>query len=162
MPSAYAPFCDSCGAANEGSAFCESCGAQARVEQLAPQAPAAVAANPYAVGYAPAAYPPAYAYNPSNGSARAALLLAVIPPLPTLLLLWLPIVGWLVGLLATLCYVLAIVFGVRGRRQIASSGESGAGMATAGIVVASIMLAIGAVFTVITLVVALLVYRPYY
>jgi hypothetical protein len=77
-----------------------------------PYQPGAYPPGAYAPGYPPAEWAPP---RPTNGMAVASLALGIT---------WL----WWIG------SVLALVFGYLARRQIAERGESGAGLATAGIV----------------------------
>jgi hypothetical protein len=89
---------------------------------------------PPVYGAAPAYYPQGYGYaaKPStNGMAIASLVLGLV--------------GFLTcGYTFFIAPVLAVVFGVKGRRQIRETGQQGDGMALAGIILGVIGLVISA------------------
>lgn len=104
--------------------------------------PTGGALEPYGQGgYPPGAYPPGYAApgwsppRPTNGMAIASLVLGI---------LWIYWVG----------SILALIFGYQARKQIAQRGEEGSGLATAGIVLGWIGVAILGVVLVFVVVAA--------
>jgi hypothetical protein len=97
-----------------------------------PPAPAYAVPPPPVYGATPAYYPQGYAAPPStNGSAVASLVLGIVGLLTC-------------GYTFFIAPVLAVVLGVKARRQIRESGQQGAGMALAGIITGVIGLVISA------------------
>jgi hypothetical protein len=87
--------------------------------------------QPQEGGYPPA--PPGYGYPPqqqSNGMAVSGMVLGIL----AVVLFWLPVVGWILA-------ILAIIFGALGIAR-GNKGASGKGMAIAGLVLGIISIAL--------------------
>jgi hypothetical protein len=107
---------------------------------LAPTSTAGSQPPPPAYGTAPTTYPQGYGYGyaaqPStNGSAVASLVLGIVGVLTC-------------GYTFFIAPVLAVVLGVKARRQIRESGQQGDGMALAGIITGVIGLVVSAAIVV--------------
>jgi hypothetical protein len=92
----------------------------------------------------PAGGPPP---EPRNGMGTAALVLGILAVV-SILIVWLPFVGILTIVLA----LLAVIFGVVGRRRVKALLATNGGAATTGLVLGVIMLIIGIVAQVLLIV----------
>ena len=132
-------FCESCGSSvPDGQAFCSNCGA--RVTQAAPQAAPAQpvyqpVAQPVQPVYQPIAQPavqPVMVQQPkSSGMAIAGLIMGIF----TLVFCWVPVVGFILG-------ILGLIFSIVG---ITKKNGGAKGAAIAGLV----MTILGAIISVI-------------
>jgi hypothetical protein len=79
----------------------------------------------------------------TSGKAIASLILGIAAPI----LSWIPILGWLIGLVAP---IVGLILGIRALKQISHDPKiSGKGMAIAGIVLCSIMMLVILVLVVL-------------